>query len=67
VDTVLTINYRDVVKKITASDYLGMYSSYMPSDSEWAGMPAPLDKVCKQLWQIGSATEEFYKETTPAK
>jgi hypothetical protein len=66
-DTIVTIKYRDMAKKIVALDYLTGYSSFLPASSEYAGMPAPLDKICKRLSEIGSATKEFYKETTPAK
>ncbi len=64
-DTVLAIKYQDMARKITADGYLGLYSSYLPPDSEYAGMPSPLDKICHRLWQIGALTVEFYKETAP--
>jgi hypothetical protein len=64
-DTVLTIKYQGMARQITANDYLGMYSSYLPQDSMYAGMPAPLDKICHRLFEISAMTEEFYKETAP--
>ncbi len=64
-DTVLAIKYQGMARKITANDYLGMYSSYLSPDSEYAGMPSPLDQICRRLSQIGALTAEFYKETTP--
>ena len=59
-DTTLSINYDGMVKEIFAKDYLSLYSSYYPGT--YAGMPSPLDEICKMLWHISTETAEFNRE-----